>query len=103
MLRRGQINKVLATNPKIDTIVEVGPYHGVLGTMWTIVREEGSRGDGPLVTGVSAMSRAKKTGGGVKKGQGIEGLWRGWRVGMWGLVGMWSAAAMGGAGKGGEF
>ena len=38
----------------------------------------------------------------VRKGQGIRGLWRGWRVGFWGLVGVWGAAALGGAG-GGEF
>jgi fusion and transport protein UGO1 len=39
-----------------------------------------------------------------KKGQGLEGLWRGWRVGMWGLVGVWGASAIGGSGNaGGEF
>jgi fusion and transport protein UGO1 len=31
-------------------------------------------------------------------------LWRGWRVGMWGLVGMWTAKSLGGNGSsGGEF
>ena len=29
------------------------------------------------------------------------GLWRGWRVGFWGLVGVWGAAACGGGGGGG--
>jgi len=39
-----------------------------------------------------------------RKGQGVEGLFRGWRVGMWGLVGVWGAATLGGVGgKGGEF
>ncbi len=44
-----------------------------------------------------------EAGGGEKrkKGQGMQGLWRGWRVGMWGLVGMWGANALG-AGAGGN-
>ena len=32
----------------------------------------------------------------ARKGQGIEGLYRGWRVGMWGLVGVWGASYIGG-------
>lgn len=38
----------------------------------------------------------------VRKGQGIEGLYRGWRVGMWGLVGVWGASYIGGMQTGGE-
>ncbi|KAF2677639.1 mitochondrial carrier [Lentithecium fluviatile CBS 122367] len=88
------------------TIVEPGPYKGVLGTMWFIVREEGVQVLGPgaakamkeqaqgRVAGFSARTR-------IRKGQGVHGLWRGWRVGFWGLVGVWGAAAMGGGG--GEF
>lgn len=88
------------------TIVEPGPYRGVLGTMWFIAREEGVQvvGQGAAnaakgkttttPTGFSGRTR-------VRKGQGVHGLWRGWRVGFWGLVGVWGAAAMGGGG--GEF
>jgi fusion and transport protein UGO1 len=88
------------------TIVEPGPYKGVLGTMWFIVRDEGVQVLGPgaakamkeqakgHTAGFSARTR-------IRKGQGVHGLWRGWRVGFWGLVGVWGAAAMGGGG--GEF
>lgn len=88
------------------TIVEPGPFRGMLGTMWFIVRDEGVQATGSgaaadatkqiagRAPGFSARSRARK-------GQGVQGLWRGWRVGFWGLVGVWGAAALGGGG--GEF
>lgn len=79
-------------------MVEIGPYRGVLGTMWSIVREEGTSSQ---EVSVGSKKKGKKI---ERKGQGIEGLWRGWRVGMWGLVGVWGARAMGGGGSsGGEF
>ena len=87
---------------KLLTTVEIGPYKGVVGTMWSIVREEG-------ITNLESLTEANtKSGSGRKKlgkkGQGVEGLWRGWRVGMWGLVGVWGAGALGGNGNsGGEF
>ena len=105
------------------TIVEPGPFKGVWGTMWFIVREEGVRlGGRPGVgaggpagqwEGVSGAAQVKQqtqiqkgTATGfstrrARKGQGVHGLWRGWRVGFWGLVGVWGAAAMGSGG--GEF
>ena len=88
------------------TVVEIGPYNGLLGTMLSIVREEGSQGrKADLIKGTHgapAMKVGKQ--GKTRKGQGLEGLWRGWRVGMWGLVGVWGAATLGGlGGKGGEF
>lgn len=84
------------------TVVEPGPYRGVLGTMWFIVRDEGVQVVGPgaikgkAVAPASFSARIR-----IRKGQGVHGLWRGWRVGFWGLVGVWGAAAMGGGG--GEF
>ncbi|KAI9760522.1 MAG: hypothetical protein M4579_001607 [Chaenotheca gracillima] len=88
---------------KEDLIVDVGAYKSPFGTMWYISREEGSRSSGAIVKpGVLPTHGAGKT----RKGQGFEGLCRGWRVGMWGLGGMWVAAMLGGAGgagKGGEF
>lgn len=89
-------------------VVEIGPYKGLIGTMRSIVYEEGEHSD------PAELIKASKSGGGMKptrigqekrkKGQGIEGLWRGWRVGMWGLVGVWGAATLGGTGsKSGEF
>lgn len=79
VLRRGQLS---ICAPR-KTVVEVGKYHGVFGTLWSVWKEEESAGF-----------------------YGVEGLYRGWRVGMWGLVGMWvmglfgggqSAASVGGA------
>ncbi len=85
-----------------ETVVDVGAYKGVVGTMWHIVRDEGGGQEMSVGTGgAPAVTRAKPA---RKKGQGVEGLWRGWRVGMWGLVGVWGAAALGSTGgKGGEF
>ena len=118
VLRRGQINVLRqqhqrqyraaahqhfrgdakVSEPDINTIVDVGPYRGVFGTMWHIVREEGVR-ETPVVT--ATPLRVKRE---PKKGQGVYGLWRGWRVGMWGLCGVWVASAMGGGtGAGSEF
>ena len=111
VLRRGQMDVARSTSrgKQMQTIVEVGPYRGLLGTIKSIVYEEGERG-GPaeLVKGtagapamnVGKVGQERKR----RKGQGFEGLWRGWRVGMWGLVGVWGAATWGGVGgKGGEF
>lgn len=86
----------------LRTTVEIGPYRGVVGTMWSIMRDEGPPsqellGDAGMRTGATR----KRAG---KKGQGVEGLWRGWRVGIWGLVGVWGASVLGGNGNsGGEF
>jgi len=84
----------------VHTIVDVGPYKGVLGTIWSIVREEGESSSGgvePLRGEIKGIvKRGKKT---TRKGQGLEGLWRGWRVNVWGLVGMHGARAMNGTGS----
>ncbi|KAF1918734.1 Rrp15p-domain-containing protein [Ampelomyces quisqualis] len=84
------------------TIVEPGPYRGVLGSMWFIAREEGisvSTPDAAKAASAKAMGFERPSR--MRKGQGLHGLCRGWRVGVWGLVGIWGAAAMGGGG--GEF
>ncbi|KAF2743174.1 mitochondrial carrier [Sporormia fimetaria CBS 119925] len=89
------------------TIVEPGPYKGMFGTMWFMVREEGVRVLGPPATKMTTQQQQRGRAQGfssrtrVRKGQGVHGLWRGWRVGFWGLVGVWGAAALGGGG--GEF
>ncbi len=77
--------------------------------MLHIVYEEGERGghtDMVKGTGGAPALRVDNVGKDAqrRKGQGVEGLFRGWRVGMWGLVGVWGAATLGGVGgKGGEF
>ena len=90
--------------------MEIGPYRGLVGTIYHIVFEEGERGGRADVvrgTGGAPALKVGAVGQGQqrrRKGQGLEGLWRGWRVGMWGLVGMWGATTLGGlGGKGGEF
>jgi len=91
-----------SSETSFKTIVEPGQYRGVLGTMWFIAREEGITIEGPNAAKAASakamgFSRPPRT----RKGQGVHGLWRGWRVGVWGLVGIWGAAALGGGG--GEF
>lgn len=78
----------------LDTTVKIGEYRGVIGTMWMIIREEGHREEITI-----KGKRVKKQ----EKGQGLPGLWRGWRVGMWGLVGVWTSKALSGNGAVGEF
>jgi fusion and transport protein UGO1 len=107
VLRRGQM-AVLTQEHKtmkaqgiwtgeLDTVVKVGEYRGVLGTMWLIAKEEGLTETSVLVKG-SKKGRSKEM-----RGQGVQGLWRGWRVGMWGLVGMWGSSMLNGGASGGEF
>lgn len=87
---------------RFHTIVDPGPYRGVLGTIWYVMREEGITVVGPTPSkAASAQKMGFQRPVRTRKGQGVHGLWRGWRVGVWGLVGIWGAAAMGGGG--GEF
>ena len=109
VLRRGQLNVVSSASRSTtrhappETVVDVGPYRGIVGTMWAIAKEEGGAGE-DMVLGTDGAPAVKVGKKGRRRGQGVEGLFRGWRVGMWGLVGVWGAAALGGAGgKGGEF
>ncbi|KAL8814479.1 MAG: hypothetical protein Q9223_006297, partial [Gallowayella weberi] len=102
VLRRGQMQvaQVAGKGPAVQTVVEVGPYKGLIGTMRSIVYEEGERSIPPApVKGTAASNLARPVRDPQpRKGQGFEGLWRGWRVGMWGLIGVWGAATLGGAG-----
>ena len=110
VLRRGQMSvvsssKYIGSGKGLETIVDVGLYRGTLATMWLIAREEGVSLGKESSAGKSGTRGLRKSGRlGERKGQGIEGLWRGWRVGIWGLVGIWGAAALrGAANSGGEF
>ncbi|KAF2220640.1 hypothetical protein BDZ85DRAFT_266913 [Elsinoe ampelina] len=86
---------------ELRTIVTPGPYKGVFGTVYCIVFEEGVRRSG--VSSVMNTPVSVRKGGKEKKGQGLSGLWRGWRVGMWGLCGVWLASAANGTGGEGAF
>lgn len=111
VLRRGQMEVARSSTggKDLQTVVEVGPYKGLFGTMRSIIYEEGEKySPTALPKGTKGASGMKmgKTGQEKqrRKGQGLEGLWRGWRVGMWGLIGVWGAATLGVVGsKGGEF
>lgn len=84
----------------LETIVPPGRFDGVFGTMQAIVSQEGTRAVAP-----SAAAKGKKAKKGVsetvyRRGQGLEGLWRGWKVSWWGLVGLWTAGVLAGGGDG---
>ncbi|GJP93333.1 mitochondrial fusion protein [Aspergillus niger] len=97
---RGSIRSVSSpttaepTTTEVETIVPTPQtYRGIIGTMWSIVYEEG-------VAPAPETDRARQL---MKKpvvqrkrqGQGIKGLYRGWRIGMWGIAGIWGASLMG--------
>ncbi|KAL2825911.1 hypothetical protein BDW59DRAFT_68181 [Aspergillus cavernicola] len=79
---------------EVETIVPTPQtYRGVVGTMWSIVYEEG-------IQSTPEAERARELLGKPvsqrkRQGQGIHGLYRGWRIGMWGIAGMWGANALG--------
>ncbi|KAK4210155.1 mitochondrial carrier domain-containing protein [Rhypophila decipiens] len=111
---------------ELQTIVPVGPYNGVFGTMYSIVNEEGSHavpataaearkarlaaaaarraGPGATKNGLVSPGLAKSTAGisetVYRRGQGLNGLWRGWKVSWWGLVGLSMTGVIGGGGDG---
>ncbi|KAL2163012.1 hypothetical protein VTH06DRAFT_6848 [Thermothelomyces fergusii] len=99
---------------ELETIVPVGGFDGLFGTMYSIVSEEGSHAVAvPAATATAAAAgkagpRKGKAGSGsanvaetvYRRGQGLDGLWRGWKVSWWGLVGLWAAGVLGGGGDG---
>ncbi len=112
-----QLGKGLTGGEKaeMETVVPVGRYDGVVGTMMVIVHEEGSHAAPPVVEspkgrkGSAAGARRGKGGNNnnvavaetvYRRGQGLDGLWRGWKVSWWGLVGLWAAGVLGGGGDG---
>ncbi|ETN46413.1 uncharacterized protein HMPREF1541_00597 [Cyphellophora europaea CBS 101466] len=77
----------------VNTVVPVPQsYRGVLPTMWGIVRDEGYSESQKDKT-AALMGKAPRR---KRKGQGVQGLYRGWRVGLWGLVGIWGTGFVGG-------
>jgi mitochondrial fusion and transport protein UGO1 len=111
ILRRGQVAvlseaayaRALDKTGRMDLIVTPGLYKGVWGTAWHIMHEEGTRAM-PVAKPAASRGKREKTPKIVKvvyrKGQGVDGLWRGWKVSWWGLVGLWSAGIVGGGGEG---
>ncbi|KAI1043378.1 hypothetical protein LB505_002098 [Fusarium chuoi] len=111
VLRRGQVS-VLSSHEYVQalsgpdqqftTIVPPGRYEGTFGTMFHIVNEEGTHEVTSTKSAAAKKGKAKTKGvaATVYKGQGREGLWRGWKVNWWGLVGLWTASVVGHGGEG---
>lgn len=92
-----------AAPAQLEAIVPPGSYDGVFGTMYAIVNAEGSKAMPSTLAATRAAPRRGKTKVAetvYRRGQGVEGLWRGWKVSWWGLVGLWGAAVVGGGGDG---
>ncbi|TDZ30179.1 Mitochondrial fusion and transport protein ugo1 [Colletotrichum spinosum] len=105
VLRRGQVavlstpeyvRALAAKDSAMDTIVPPGRFNGVLGTMLYIINEEGTRAiPTQPVPARRGKAKAKVADAVFQKGQGLDGLWRGWKVSWWGLVGLWTAGVLG--------
>ncbi|GAB7364211.1 hypothetical protein MBLNU230_g4761t1 [Neophaeotheca triangularis] len=105
LLRRAQVSSLRAQHRhatsksrtdadlELPTIIPTAPYLGISGTVYSILYSEGE-----------VAARDGKGMVRVRMGQGVKGLVRGWRVGFWGIVGVWGAGALGSSGNvGGEF
>lgn len=100
VLRRAQVSVLSARQyvsafdakeASLPTVVPVGPYNGVLGTMYRVVAEEGSR---PVPTQATSRKGKTVTETVYLQGQGFGGLTRGWKISFVGLVGLWSAGML---------
>lgn len=93
IVRRAQVVELQKLDPETPFIIEPASYSGVWGTVYGIMYTEGE-------TTTKAANGMLRT----RRGQGPAGLIRGWRVGFWGLVGVWGAGALGpGDGRNKEF
>lgn len=108
VLRRGQMAVLASPEYRPDglkateTTVNIGPYNGIFGTMWSVAREEGVSEE-PVIKGgkITKKVRGQRP---ERKGQGLGGLWRGWKIGIYGLAGTWVMNAVGTNGtNAGEF
>ncbi|KAJ5495220.1 hypothetical protein N7539_000336 [Penicillium diatomitis] len=90
----------------VETIVPTPrTYRGVVGTMWHIVQEEGvssTLSDAERARLAVGKGTTQQHTGKRRQGQGIKGLYRGWRVGMWGIAGIWGASLLGGFAAGSD-
>ncbi|PYH98402.1 mitochondrial fusion protein [Aspergillus ellipticus CBS 707.79] len=78
----------------VETIVPTPQtYRGIIGTMWGIVYEEGVQAAPEEERARQVFDKSIVTR--KRQGQGIQGLYRGWRIGMWGIAGIWGANLLG--------
>ncbi|KAE8367398.1 hypothetical protein BDV27DRAFT_72767 [Aspergillus caelatus] len=100
-LRSVKPSEAVTEAPEVETIVPTPrTYRGIVGTMWGIVYEEGVQPN-PEAERAQALFN-KPIALRKRQGQGIHGLYRGWRIGMWGIAGIWGASFLGNAGAVGE-
>ncbi|KAL1957015.1 hypothetical protein VTO42DRAFT_6392 [Malbranchea cinnamomea] len=93
------------TPDSIQTIVPTPQtYRGILGTMWAIVYEEGTVPPSPEAQTMEKILGRSETADGIavhrrqqrpRKGQGLRGLYRTWRMEMWSIVGIWGSGVLG--------
>ncbi|KAJ5134431.1 hypothetical protein N7526_005796 [Penicillium atrosanguineum] len=94
----GSIRAASIDASDVETIVPTPrTYRGVVGTMWHIVHEEGVSPNPSDLERISQATGRPTTQRQLQRrqqGQGIQGLYRGWRVGIWGasLLGGMSGA-----------
>ncbi|KAJ5223774.1 Mitochondrial fusion protein (Ugo1) [Penicillium chermesinum] len=101
----GSISSASIDASDVETIVPTPrTYRGIIGTMWHIVHEEGVSGTSDTERAHQILGRAPPERRQAKRrqGQGVQGLYRGWRMGMWGIAGIWGASLLGGISGGAE-
>ncbi|GLI74928.1 hypothetical protein PoHVEF18_003177 [Penicillium ochrochloron] len=102
----GSISTASIDASDVETIVPTPrTYRGVVGTMWHIVHEEGVSSvpsDAERARLAVGRPTTKQQVSKRQQGQGIQGLYRGWRIGMWGIAGIWGANILGGFAGAGE-
>jgi fusion and transport protein UGO1 len=84
LVRRAQVSELQKSQPLLPLIVDPAPYAGVARTVYNIMYVEGH------TTTKASNGMLRK-----RRGQGFAGLVRGWHMGLWGLIGVWGAGAMG--------
>ncbi|KAK4621440.1 Mitochondrial fusion and transport protein UGO1 [Fulvia fulva] len=84
VVRRAQVNAIKKAQSDVPLVIDPAPYTGVWATVYGIMYLEGET----TTTAANGMLR-------TRRGQGAAGLVRGWRVGFWGLAGVWGAGALG--------
>ncbi|KAK2842942.1 hypothetical protein FQN49_005960 [Arthroderma sp. PD_2] len=99
-----------ANTPLPTIIPSPQSYRGIIGTMWNIIYEEGTN---PTPTELDSVEQLlghdpymnRNTSRRIQKrrrGQGLQGLYRSWRLEMWGIVGVWGSGFLGALMSGGE-
>ncbi|KAF3479475.1 mitochondrial fusion and transport protein Ugo1 [Arthroderma uncinatum] len=99
------------SNTPLPTIVPAPQiYRGIVGTMWSIIYEEGTNpnpteldhAEEAIGHTLQVNRNARRQMQKRRKGQGLQGLYRSWRLEMWGIVGIWGSGFLGALMSGGD-